>query len=316
MDNSNKLNKNFFEKIEKELIFNFNEDKFIKLLNQYPKEQSKILNNIANSIEQGIVLIEKDKFIFVNNSFCNLIGYTKNQLTHMKIWKVINSNYKEIVIKHKELRKKKIKSMYEIKIIDINKKDIPVLITGIPVCTSKNPDLFFGLITDLRNQEHIEKLLLKHSTYDDLTGVYNYKSGFDILERVFKYSKRYKKKFTLCFMDTDNLKKINDKFGHSTGDTFLKDFINVIQDSIRESDFIIRVGGDEFLLVLTDANLDTTQLVFERIQKNLNLFNKTSTKYKLSFSYGFSEFNNQSIKEMIIEADNNMYKMKKQKRFK
>ena len=313
MNTSNKLNKKNFEKIEKELIFNFDNDKFIKLLNQYPKAQSEILNNIADSIDQGIVLIENDKLTFVNNSFCKLLGYTKNQLSDMELWEIIDLNYKEIVIKHKELRKKKIKSMYEIKLIDINNKSIPVLITGIPVCTTKKTNLFFMLVTDLRNKEHIEKLLLNQSTYDDLTGAYTYKSGFDILERVFKYSKRYKKKFTICFMDTDNLKKVNDNFDHTTGDMFLKDFINIVQNSIRESDFIIRVGGDEFLLVLTDADLPISQLIFERIQKNLNNFNKTSTKYKLSFSYGFSEFNNQTIKEMIIEADSNMYKMKKKK---
>lgn len=162
-----------------------------------------------------------------------------------------------------------------------------------------------------RTEEGLKKL----AHYDLLTGAYNRGYGLELLQRQVKLAKRNKTSFLLAYTDLDNLKGINDKFGHEEGDKAITQMANLFQSILREVDIIVRTGGDEFLLVFPDSSLKEIPIIEKRLYDELARENRNSNKpYKIGFSIGFSCYNSEhpkSIEEIIRIADQKMYKNKK-----
>jgi len=110
---------------------------------------------------------------------------------------------------------------------------------------------------------------------------------------------------TFVFVDLDDLKKINDTYGHKKGDEVLVNFVEIVRKNIRSNDLIVRMGGDEFLIVLKNCPIEKA----EEIMKKISEFLKKSFDIKVSFSWGISKFKG-SLEETIEEIDEKMYEMK------
>ncbi len=151
----------------------------------------------------------------------------------------------------------------------------------------------------------------QYATYDPLTGLLTRKEGLAFLEKQLEFARFNGVKVVVCFIDVNNLKYVNDTFGHAEGDYLLKTVSSTIKNTARENDTIFRYGGDEFILVLYNINKQTAKHVWNRIQSNLNRIAAEDNKpYELSAAVGFSEYNHiekQSIKELIELADSEMY---------
>jgi diguanylate cyclase (GGDEF)-like protein len=178
----------------------------------------------------------------------------------------------------------------------------------------------FILRFDKMMREHrAEEALLVLSLTDDLTGLYNRRRFFVLTEQYLKVALRTKKRLLLLFIDMDDLKWINDNYGHNEGDQALIDLSKILQQSFRESDIIARIGGDEFvvLFVSTDEN---SERLLTRLYENLKDYNdRRSRPCSLSISVGTAQFDPESpvsIDELLSKADASMYaqKRKKQKR--
>ncbi|MFD3156734.1 GGDEF domain-containing protein [Haloimpatiens sp. FM7330] len=166
-----------------------------------------------------------------------------------------------------------------------------------------------------------EKLNYYAST-DAMTGVLNRRSGLELLDKKLKLSITNNKKFVICFVDVDRLKMINDIFGHEEGDNCLISVAKIIRENIRKKDFVIRMGGDEFLVVLPETTMREANKAWSRICRRIEEINKNSCKYNLSLSYGLYEYDKRTQKEMCVseliqKADAEMYKkkLKKKKEF-
>ena len=122
----------------------------------------------------------------------------------------------------------------------------------------------------------------------------------------------------MLYLDVDNFKDINDTYGHAEGDMVLKEVAALFKSTLRETDIICRLGGDEFLLIFPDSSLDNAPLIEERINKRLKELNENLNKpYRISFSTGLSAYdpaNPLSIEKLIKIADEGMYKEKKEKK--
>lgn len=152
-----------------------------------------------------------------------------------------------------------------------------------------------------------------YATYDIMTGVYNRKTGLDLLEKLFSKHKKERRDLTVVYADIDNLKQVNDTLGHSEGDRLIINIANTLKKSIRNTDYIIRLGGDEFLIVLPDCDLNKAQKIVNRINDGLLDLNLKHTKYEHRVSFGFATieelYNNAD--EMVANADIKMYENKK-----
>jgi diguanylate cyclase (GGDEF)-like protein len=178
-------------------------------------------------------------------------------------------------------------------------------------------------------RKRMEEELKKLAHYDPLTGTYNRGYGLELLQRQVKLAKRNKTSFLLAYIDLDNLKEINDQFGHEEGDKTIARTANLFRSILREVDIIIilrevdiiiRMGGDEFLLIFPESSPKDLSIINERFNKNLINLNQTIKKpYKIGFSIGISCYdpdNPQSSDELIRIADEKMYKEKKNKKCK
>lgn len=155
---------------------------------------------------------------------------------------------------------------------------------------------------------------LKYSaTYDELTNVFNRSTILDFLENEMLRIKRSKNKFSLMMFDIDHFKEINDKYGHQAGDQILKDVIIVIKDTVREIDLIGRYGGDEFLVILQEANIEKAKEISERVHKKVNnkIFKFGKKEIKVTISIGLTEYiSKENVDKFVERADNALYDAK------
>lgn len=163
--------------------------------------------------------------------------------------------------------------------------------------------------------------------YDFLTGIYNRQGFFREAEKFFdefKKAKKWKerraisfKNFSIIFIDLDNLKVINDEYGHKAGDRVIKAAAEIFQNSIRDFDVAARWGGDEFIIGLVGAGKKEAGQVAEKLKKELHSIKINS--FKLSASFGIisavrgGEKKFLDLHRLIEKADLMMYEAKKKR---
>lgn len=163
---------------------------------------------------------------------------------------------------------------------------------------------------ELKDAVHLNMLL---AITDDLTGLYTRSHLMDILDQQKARADRENNDFIVLFSDLDYFKKINDTYGHSAGDIVLEDYANILNASIREVDYVSRFGGEEFVVVLVNTNMEMAKKVAERIRESTEThnFNDVAPGLSVTVSIGaacYQEF--KSIQETLQRADKRMYKAK------
>jgi diguanylate cyclase (GGDEF)-like protein len=161
-----------------------------------------------------------------------------------------------------------------------------------------------------------EEELLALSLTDELTALYNRRRFFLLTEQCLKMALRTKKRQLLLFIDMDDLKWINDHYGHNEGDHALIGLANILKKTFRESDIIARIGGDEFV-VLSETADENGEILMTRLYENIRDYNaRASQRYKLSISIGTARFDPEhpvSIDELLSKADALMYDQKRRR---
>jgi len=155
------------------------------------------------------------------------------------------------------------------------------------------------------------------ATTDDLTGLYNRRHFMEKLEEQKAIAERSELDFVLCFCDLDHFKQINDSFGHYTGDIVLQEFALILKKTIREIDYAARFGGEEFVVLLVNTDLENAKKVSERIRKSLADYNFSDIAPGLqaTVSIGLANFRQfNSLQETLMSADDRMFKAKDQGR--
>ncbi len=159
-----------------------------------------------------------------------------------------------------------------------------------------------------------EKLAVIAAT-DELTGVMNRRSGFAMLRELEKSCLKERRTFSLCFIDVDDLKGVNDNHGHGEGDIVLKTIADLIRNSIRGGDIICRIGGDEFMVLFPGCEKNVAEKLICRIRKSLAETAESMGKnYQMSFSYGVEQMSAEdpiTLEELIRRADHLMYRVKR-----
>lgn len=167
---------------------------------------------------------------------------------------------------------------------------------------------------EIEERKKIERKLEYYAFTDPMTNTSNRRTGLMVLEKLMKSSLRNNTLITICFIDVDGLKRVNDTYGHIEGDSLLKTIAEIITSSLREGDTLSRLGGDEFLLILPNCNAKNAEQIVQRIREKMHLYDLDSPKpYSLSFSCGIREVgcNEESnVDDLIKQADELMYKEK------
>ncbi len=173
-----------------------------------------------------------------------------------------------------------------------------------------------GTFVDITYRKQYEEQLKRFAATDAMTDVYNRKWGRGKLEALFTAPIEQRRRMTLCFIDIDGLKSVNDRHGHAAGDEMIVNTVRAIFSCIRKDDFIIRWGGDEFVLFL-NCQAEDAKKVMDKIQFAFDHFNSTAGKpYALAVSHGLVEMSSPfaNLEDLVEEADRRMYEMKARKK--
>jgi two-component system cell cycle response regulator len=177
------------------------------------------------------------------------------------------------------------------------------------------------LVRSLRyaiERHRLQKNLQNLSLIDDLTGLYNRRGFLALAEQHLRMIQR-KGAALLIYMDLDDLKLINDSYGHLEGNRALIVTANVLRTCFRQSDILARLGGDEFCVLMTDAGEDSAQQVRKRLQQRTDFINALSSwRFRLSLSIGIADVpavHQPSLDQLLRVADRDMYEEKKTKQF-
>ena len=176
------------------------------------------------------------------------------------------------------------------------------------------------IVMEHRLKEALEELrtanrrLNELSSCDELTGLYN-RRGF-LQEAAAHLESGLGGNHLVAYIDMDNLKTINDQFGHEEGDAAIRIVARVLQDSVRERDIVCRLGGDEFLLLVKDASGSLLEVLERRFAENLRLAMELHRKpYEVAFSWGFLlAGSGDRLEESIRQADERMLVRKRAKK--
>jgi diguanylate cyclase (GGDEF)-like protein len=148
---------------------------------------------------------------------------------------------------------------------------------------------------------------------DDLTCLYNRRGFFASATQQLKLAQRNGQSLLLFFCDVDNLKKINDTYGHQEGDLAILRTADALEESFRGSDILSRLGGDEFVVLASETSNQTQEVILRRLEKNLKKMSATESRYRLSLSIGVARFdpkNAVTLGELMVLADKAMYQKK------
>ena len=168
------------------------------------------------------------------------------------------------------------------------------------------------------SQQNIVNDLTELSTTDELTGLKNRRGFMLLADQQWKHVQRTGRDLLLFMIDLDELKYINDTFGHDQGDKALQDFATILTRTFRDSDIIARFGGDEFVVLALEASEGEAENISRRLQLNIDEINaKSGEEYLISCSVGSARYRPKdtfSIDNLIMAADQELINEKRIKR--
>ena len=153
----------------------------------------------------------------------------------------------------------------------------------------------------------------RDATVDELTGLSNRRGFLTIAERALASCERHGLAATLCYIDLDGFKQINDKLGHHVGDCALREFGAALQRMQRGADVVARFGGDEFCVFFTGTGAKAALEPIARLRRTLDERNRLDDRYQLAFSAGMVQFDrliHAGIAGLMEAADSAMFAQK------
>jgi len=275
--------------------------------------------SIIESIEDGYFETDMGgKILFFNDAMCKITGYSRQEL--------LGKNYTDFLEEEdqKEIRASKFfnagqerePSAFSYKIIQ--KNGFKIHIGALPTLIKDSEDKAIGfrsIVRDIESQKKFEENLLFLAYHDALTGLKNRKAFYENLDRCLKSAGRNNNKLAILYMDIDKFKKVNDTLGHEIGDELLIEISQRLNNCLRQTDVISRIGGDEFIIIIDDPKYFNPEKAAKKILKALSQAYHLSgheINY-VSASIGISIFPDdaEQIEDLIKKADYAMYGAKK-----
>lgn len=275
------------------------------------KEQQAYFEQLFNNSTEAIVLLDNNHHVIkVNQKFESLFGYGEEEL--------LGSNIDNFIIPDEALKRGKafteaVKSGKKIKGEGIRKnregKKIHVFMQGFPIELRNGQAGIYALYQDISERKKKEEQIKYLSFHDELTGLFNRRYFENEMERL---NKSRKLPISIILGDLDNLKYINDNFGHKKGDQYIMNAAELISSNFRDEDIAARIGGDEFAVLLPEADYEAALKKCRQIKE---CFENCSRFEKLDISLGCAAKveSAQDLEAVFVEADKQMYREKKSK---
>jgi diguanylate cyclase (GGDEF)-like protein/PAS domain S-box-containing protein len=300
----------------KRIVFSGMDITELKRTEEALKESESRFRGAFEASGIGMVLVAFDgRWLKVNQSFCDMIGYSENEL--------LAKTFQDIT--HPDDLKNDLE--YVRRLIDdqipyyrLEKRyyhrDGYIVWGALSVSLVRDargcPLYFVGQIEDITEKKLFEAKLRTTLITDELTGLYNRRGFFELASEQLRLASR---RLVLFFADLDHMKWINDTLGHREGDAALATVARLLKDTFRESDIIGRIGGDEFTILASAATEGEQAVLLTSLQKNIERFNVDHTPgFPISLSIGSAchePEDPRQLEALLAEADESMYEKKR-----
>ncbi|MEX1056317.1 MAG: diguanylate cyclase, partial [Natronospirillum sp.] len=284
-------------------------------------EKNRLLVTLS-SIADGVVSADAlGNITYVNPAAERIIGWSLAEVLGMPVSNVLKAVDEPTRTPLKSLTEMTVKTQQasvhpgEIALADRYGKLIPAEESAAPLHDADGE--FMGVVTIFRDVSKVRELTLQlryMASHDNLTGLSNRFMLMQRLEQELAHAERNHKRIALLYMDLDLFKEINDMFGHAAGDDLLKQVGARLQDCVRRTDTVCRVGGDEFIVVLTDfGDIETLSETGQKIIQHLKVpYYLGAERVDISTSVGISIYpeDGDTSQALIKQADIAMYQAK------
>jgi diguanylate cyclase (GGDEF)-like protein/PAS domain S-box-containing protein len=248
------------------------------------------------------IFICRGEFLsYVNRAAEVITGYTREELISMDFCDLIHPDFQDLM-------RNGTASRHEIKILTKDREERWLDITATAVDLDGAPGRLVSAF-DFTEHKRVEERAQLLAVTDPLTGLGNYRCLLQVLDAEVKRFDRTGRPFAVLLLDLDDLKKVNDRYGHIVGSRALCRLGDVLRFHCRAIDTAARYGGDEFALVLPETNAEAARVVAYRIREQLITDNEQPP---LSVSIGVADYpeGGQTIEELLRTADRELYGMK------
>jgi len=253
---------------------------------------------------------------YVNEAWLRTLGYRRSEIDRLTLIDILHpDSHSHCIQLFRSVLSGKAADHVQAEFVSKSGKRIAV--EGNVSCRFKDgePISTRGIFRDVTERKVYEERLTRMARHDPLTGVLNRYALEELLEREVSRSERYAHSIGFLMIDVNRFKEINDRFGHTMGDKVLQAVAVVIQRSVRASDILVRYGGDEFLVILSETNGETA-LVKNRILAEVAQRNMTNPLLELpvTLAIGSAHWSSgcgRTIEQVLAEADTRMYEDKR-----
>lgn len=280
------------------------------------QESEARYQSLLSAAFEGIAVVENNEIVDANSAMEDMFGYQHSELIVTSVLDLIADESRGEVQQGLAERGKE---PFETVCVRKDGSKFNAEIRGKPHLYKGRP-VQVMVVRDITELVSLREKLLNLSHLDELTGLSN-RRGFQFLAyQQMKLANRSKKGLVLIFLDLDNMKWINDNLGHKAGDLALIETAEILRKTLRKSDILARMGGDEFVVLAIEAVSNSEKIIINRMEEILKVHNDQSTRgYDLSFSYGTAYYDPQapsSLEALLAEADEEMYEAKRCKKSK
>lgn len=281
------------------------------LLDDLQEKEGEYRHLVENMNEVIFTLDPRGRYTYVSPKITELTGFATAEIMGKRMIDFIHHNdLIGIQPQMKELTEGK-DQVFEYRLLRKDGGIKYVRVSLRAVIKENGLEIITGLMLDITERVIAEKKLEEFATYDYLTGIYNRRIGLTILAEKMKTAHRSGELLTICYTDVNDLKTINDTYGHKEGDHAIVTVVNIIKDSIRDVDVICRMGGDEFMVIFPSCSAEDAGSIVSRIKQGFARYNEQKLKpYTISASFGMVEYQPSSrhtLEELVSLADERMY---------
>ncbi len=276
-------------------------------------ERHKLFSFLTDNAMTGVLIVQQRRVRYANDRALALFGYKRDELFDMEPWWQLFSPDDRIALRRGDENPSP--GDLETRGIRRDGGTISLHLQSLAMDYEGTPALMLNIL-DISKRVQTEELLKEKAFRDPLTGLYNRHYFDESIERELKRSQRYKRPFTIMMTDLANFKRVNDQLGHQEGDRILRGVAQLVQEEVRESDWVIRYGGDEFLIILPETGVRVESLA-QRLRHAVDEWGDASvSNVKLGIDIGWATWTSDtdfSLARLLKIADHNMY-MEKEKR--
>lgn len=283
------------------------------------------LNSITTVLGEGVYVLDADGTLtFMNPEAERILGWKEEELLGKNVHEVIHFQKADgtplPVSECPVFLSISANACYRVAEDVFTRKDgkmIPIALVSTPICEDDKVTGSVAAFHDITERKRVQEalrdanaLLERQATTDMLTGIFNRLKFNELLDVELQRSVRHGLPLSVIMFDIDHFKRINDTFGHHTGDSVLKEVTGTVRDTLRIYDSLARWGGEEFVILLPGNNMENTSLLAERLRDDIAR-HSYAHGVSVTCSFGVAEYGGGDNADTLMQrADRALYKAK------